>query len=290
MRTRRVLGDLLVHSQLFIAFSGACFVCAFSLLLVGRFPPPILVLAAFCGILAIHLIDSVRSASREDTISQPRRAKLYRAWRIPALVISVVLLTLTGVILFLVGAPVWVLGGFGVLGLLAASYVLPVLACFRESGPSSLKDFARLKPILISSAWITGALLVVFAQPSAFEDLSGTVSIPALVLTSFPLLLLDSVWLDHRDRRADESYARRTFAVRMSRSGFRALCLILYPIPLFGMLFQTTGLDGFIIGGLSGAFLLIVRDADQIGSESLRVVLAGLWRVTSLCGLLLCLG
>jgi hypothetical protein len=289
VRSRRLIADLLVHSQLFMAFSGACFVCAISLIFVGGFPAPTLLLASATGILAIHLIDSVHSASREDMISQPRRAKLYRAWRVPALVLSGLLLILTGMFLIVAGTQLWVLLCFGMLGLLAASYVFPLFSLFqREAGRlGSLKDLARLKPLSISFAWLVGAFLVALSQPHSEGQAPGAGVILSLILTAFPLLLLDSIWLDRRDRLADESYDRRTFAVRMSKGSFRVVCLSLYLVPIFGVLCSVTGLHGFIIGGMAGAFLMIVLEPDQIRSESLRVVLAGLWRVTSLLGLLL---
>ena len=284
----RFIADLLVHSQLFMALSGACFVSAVSLLLVGAVPSSGMLLASVTGILAIHLFDSARGADREDMISQPRRAKLYRSWRMPALLSSVILLVVTGVTLLLVGARAWVLVCFGILGMLALSYVLPVLAFFSRPShaPVSLKDLARLKPVSISLAWFFGGVLVAVAQPSPGEGLPGSRAFFGLVLMGLPLLLLDSIWLDRRDRFADEFYNRRTFAVRSSSTSFRTACVLLFMLPLAALPFGVAGFEGFILGGMCGAFPLIVLDPERIRSESLRVVLAGSWRITSLLGLL----
>ena len=103
---------------------------------------------------------------------------------------------------------------------------------------------------------------------------------------AFPWLLLDSIWLDRRDRIADESYHRMTFAVRLSAGSFRTVCVVLYLFPLLGAFFPGDGFHGFMIGGFIGALPMILLTPDQIRSEAMRVVVAGLWRVTSLLGIL----
>ena len=289
MRTRQLIGDLLVHSQLFMAFSGVCFVYVISRLLVGVAPDFIWLWASATGILGLHLIDSVRSADHEDMISQPRRALLYREWRGPALIMSAFLLGLTGVLLLVAGARLWILICFCALGILAASYVFPLFTLFqsRRGQLASLKDLARLKPISISFAWLSGAFLVALAQPLDSGRPFPLVALLFLIVAAAPFLLLDSIWLDRRDRLADESYDRRTFAVRMSGASFRVVCMLLYLIPFMGLFGPVTGLQGFILGGMAGAALMVIFDPDQIGSEALRVVFAGLWRITSLLGFLL---
>ena len=272
-----------------MAFSGACFVSAVSLLTLGDFPAPGLLLAAFTGILAIHLFDSVRSADREDRISQPRRAGLFRARSVPVFVLGFVLLILTGIALLAAGTQLWVLVAFGLLGLLAASYIFPVLSLLpaRNARLDSLKDLARLKPILISLAWLTGACLVVLARPHHLDQAPGSGVFLGLVFVAFPWLLLDSIWLDRRDRLADESYARMTFAVRVSAKSFHMVCLILFLIPILGVLYPGAERHGFVIGGFIGALPMVVFGPDRIRSEAMRVLVAGSWRVTSLLGILL---
>ena len=284
----RLPADLLVHSQVFMAFSGACFVTSVSVFLVGAVPSPIMLLASASGILSIHLFDSVRSANREDLISQPRRAKLFRDRPLPVLLLSVALLILTGVALLYAGTRLWVLACFSLLGLLAACYVFPVLSLFLadKKTPDSLKDLARLKPVLISFAWFSGACLVVLGRPLAEEVTPGLISFLGLLICAFPWLLLDSIWLDRRDRLADESYHRMTFAVRLSAGSFRAVCAVLYLFPLLGAFLAGAGPHGFIIGGFIGALPMILLTPDQIRSEATCVVVAGLWRVTSLLGIL----
>ena len=283
----RLAADLLVHSQLFMAFSGACFVTAVSLLLVGAVPSPVMLLASTCGILSIHLFDSVRSANLEDLISQPCRAKLFRDRPLPVLVLSIALLILTGIALLYAGTRLWVLACFSLLGLLAACYVFPVLSLFPadKKTPDSLKDLARLKPVLISFAWFSGACLVVLGRPLT-EEVTPGLSFLGLLICAFPWLLLDSIWLDRRDRIADESYHRMTFAVRLSAGSFRTVCVVLYLFPLLGAFFPGDGFHGFMIGGFIGALPMILLTPDQIRSEAMRVVVAGLWRVTSLLGIL----
>ena len=288
MRTRLLI-DLLVHSQLFMAFSGVCFVSAVSLVLVGEVPSSALLLAAGSGILAIHLFDSVRGADREDRISQPHRARLFRGHAFLALILSGALLILTGVFLVAANTPLWVFAAFGLLGLLAASYVFPVLSFFhaRKGRPDSLKDLARLKPVLISLAWLAGACLVVFARPGPLDDTPEVGDVLSLMIVALPLLLLDSIWLDRRDRRADESYDRLTFAVRLSAKSFHGVCIMLWLLSILGCLAPGPGLHGFIIGGVIGALPMIVLGPDRIGSEVMRVVVAGFWRITGLLGILL---
>ena len=271
-----------------MAFSGACFVAAVSVFLVGAVPSPIMLLASACGILSIHLFDSVRSANREDLISQPRRAKLFRDRPLPVLVLGVVLLVLTGVALLSAGTRLWVLACFSLLGLLAACYVFPVLSLFLADKKTldSLQDLARLKPVLISFAWFSGACLVVLGRPLTGEVTPGLVAFSSLLISAFPWLLLDSIWLDRRDRLADESYHRLTFAVRLSAGSFRTVCVVLYLIPLLAAFFSGAESHGFMIGGFIGALPMILLTPDQIRSEATRVVVAGLWRVTSLLGIL----
>ena len=284
----RLPADLLVHSQLFMAFSGACFVTAVSIFLVGAVPSPTMLLASACGILSIHLFDSLRSAKREDMISQPRRAKLFRERPLPFLVLGGALLILTGVALLHAGTRLWVMGCLSLLGLLAACYVFPVLSLFPadKKTPDSLKDLARLKPVLISFAWFSGACLVVLGRPLTGEETPALVAFLSLLISAFPWLLLDSIWLDRRDRLADESYDRMTFAVRLSAGSFRAVCVVLCLFPLLGVFLPGAGHHGFMIGGFIGALPMILLTPDQIRSEAMRVVVAGLWRVTSLLGIL----
>ncbi len=272
-----------------MAFSGICFVSSVSLALVGGFPSSLLLLAAGSGILAIHLFDGVRGAHREDRISQPHRARLFRALELPALILSGALLILTGVFLIAAHTQLWVCVAFGLLGLLAASYVLPVLSFFhvRKERPESLKDLARLKPVLISLAWLAGACLVAFARPGPLDGTPAVADVLSLIIVALPLLLLDSIWLDRRDRRADESYDRMTFAVRLSAKSFHAVCILLWLMPILGGLAPGSGIHGFMIGGVIGALPMIVLGPDRIRSEAMRVVIAGFWRVTGLLGILL---
>lgn len=271
-----------------MAFSGACFVMAVSVFLVGAVPSPIMLLASACGILSIHLFDSVRSANREDLISQPRRARLFSGRPLPVLVLSAALLILTGVTLLCAETRLWVLACFSLLGLLAASYVFPVLSLFLagRKTPDSLKDLARLKPVLISFAWLAGACLVVLGRPLPGDVVPGPVVFLGLLVIAFPWLLLDSIWLDRRDRFADESYHRMTFAVRLSAGSFRVVCVALYLFPLLGLFWPGAERHGFMIGGFIGALPMILLTPDQIRTEAMRVLVAGLWRVTSLLGVL----
>ena len=247
MRTRLLI-DLVVHSQLFMAVSGVCFVSGVSLILVDGVPPPASLLAVATGILAVHLFDSVRGADREDRISQPHRAALFRTHAATALVLSGAFLVLTVLFLLAAKTPLWVLVAFGLLGLLAASYILPVLSWFdpRRGSPDSLKDLARLKPALISLAWLAGACLVVLARSPHLDGTPAAGDVLTLMIIAFPLLLLDSIWLDRRDRRADASYGRMTIAVRLSSRSFHGVCILLCLKPILGGLSPGSESHGFI--------------------------------------------
>ncbi len=69
---------LAIHGQLLMAASALCYVQLAALLLFDAWIPPSWGVAAFLGTLGIYLLDSVRSAEREDAISQPVRAALFR--------------------------------------------------------------------------------------------------------------------------------------------------------------------------------------------------------------------
>ena len=107
---------VLAHSQIFMALSAVCYVSIAEVYLQRSLALNSWLLAAFFGTLGLYLLDSVRSAEREDAISQPERASCFRKHRAPAVISSLASLVLALVCIGL-ARPGW--GAWCILFLLA---------------------------------------------------------------------------------------------------------------------------------------------------------------------------
>jgi hypothetical protein len=273
----------LAHLQVVMALSAVAYVQTASLLLTGRGAPPAWLLAALFGTLGIYLLDGVRSADREDSVSQTCRASLSRRHR--GLLSSLGLLALgAGGVCVLCSSPsFWVLALLVLLGIVGLAHVIPLVP--RASGRVTTKELVLVKPLVISLAWLIGGLLVSFET-----DSNGPLPSPGGVigfsLMTFPLLLLDSLWLDRRDMQADVRFGRGTFAGRLESGKFRSVTLVLFVLALLGGPWLP---GGWIMIGWYwlGAIWLVLLPPRRLGSEAMQVCLAALWRYTGVIGALI---
>ena len=177
--------------------------------------------AALFGTLGLYLIDSVRSANREDAISQPVRAAWFRRWRGFWIITSLLSLVLA-LVSVLLAAPSW--EGWCMLVLLAllgGAYLLPLVP--RRRGWSTLKSFSHAKPVTISLAWFGGGLLVAWESTDSTSTMVLFERSMLFGVSTLPLLLLDSIWLDRRDRVADLAFSQPTFSSLMPAGRFQCL-------------------------------------------------------------------
>ena len=273
----------LAHLQIVMAVSAVAFVQTASLLLVGRGASTGWLLAALLGTLGIYLLDGVRSADREDSVSQARRATLCRRHR--GLFSSLGLLALVGGGICAVSSSSspWVLVLVGLLGLAGLAHVLPIVPW--RSGRVTTKNLGLIKPLVISLAWLIGGLLVSFESDPAGPppSLGGLIGFS---LMSFPLLLLDSIWLDRRDMQADARFGQDTWAGRLDTGRYRLVTGILLMLPCLGCPWLPGG--WVMIGWFwLGAIWLVLVPPQRLGSEAMQVCLAALWRYTGLIGALI---
>ena len=240
-------------------------------------------MAAFLGTLGIYLLDSLRSADHEDPISQPDRARLFRRHRGVALGLGLLSLAI-GFALLLGSAPApatWI--PLGILALTAACYLVPLVPL--RSRAVTLKDFSIAKPLVISLAWFAGALIA--GGEPLFESgaFPGWATVLAFGAMTIPTLLLDSIWLDRRDRRADLAHGHPTFASQVGGPGFLIARLALWSLPWLVLLARPSWLVPCLAMQLGSAPMLAL-EPERLRSESGRVVLASFWRFAG-CGALL---
>lgn len=243
----------LVLSQLAMAASAAALIFACSRTL-DRPISPWWYAAAILGTWAVHLRDSAASCDAEDSISQPRRANLFRghlvwSWILPGLAAA------GGAVLALLAHPslptLILLAVVGTLGLLHA---LPARASTTETPanePSNLgvKRFAAGKSVVVSITWAVAAVGLPLLEAGAGLDSTVWRAAIWMILLLFPVLFADSLLLDLRDRIADRTFGLRTIAVRVGPKGVHA----------------TVG----ILLGFS-ATMILLGGADAIDSENWR--------------------
>ena len=216
--------SLVVLSQVAMAASAAALVFACSQVL-DRSISPWWYAAAFLGSWAVYLRDSAASCDAEDSISQPRRAALFRGSRTWCAVLPLLGGAL-GVACGLVAGPrpitLALLGAVGVLGLLHA---LP-----SDGGRVATKRFAAAKSIVVSIAWGLAAVgLPLLEGDGPTTDATWTTA-GWLVVLLVPVLLADSLLLDLRDRIADRTFGLRTIAVRVGPRDVHAAIGILLAV------------------------------------------------------------
>lgn len=222
--TRRLAGPIeaVVLSQFAMAASAAClvFACARTLdrpISWWWYP------AALLGAWAVYLRDSAVSCDAEDSISQPRRAAIFRgsvawSWWLP---VATVVAGGGCVMLARPHATTAILLGLvGVLGLVHAT---PLTDGSRLPGRCSTKRFAVIKSVVVSLAWAVAAVWLPLAESTPDAERPEVVAGIRLVLLLAPLLLADSLLLDLRDRIADRTYGLRTIAVRLGARGIHGL-------------------------------------------------------------------
>ena len=278
---------VLVHGQIVMALSAVCYVCVAGIYLHRA---PILWLwasAAFFGTLGLYLLDSVRSSEREDAISQPVRASWFRRYRALATIASLASCT-AALVCVVLARPAW--GGWCTLFVLAslgASYLFPCIP-WRRSWVT-LKSFSYAKPVSISLAWLVGALLVGLESGASPSSQHVTEHSLLFVLSTLPLLLLDSIWLDRRDQVADITYGHPTISSGMSARWFQSLRVALWCLPLL-VLALMPELWLPLLGLQVGSLCLVLIEPDRIASELAQVMAASTWRFSGLAAALIWIG
>ena len=278
---------VLAHSQIFMALSAVCYVSIAEVYLQRSLALNSWLLAAFFGTLGLYLLDSVRSAEREDAISQPERASYFRKHRAPAVISSFASLVLALVCIGL-ARPGW--GAWCILFLLAllgGSYLSPVIPL--RGGWATLKSFSYVKPVTISLAWLLGALLVGWDSVGSSTP-GGSISHSLLfALSTLPLLLLDSIWLDRRDRLADVAFGHPTISSAISAEWFQLVRVVLWCLPFLALVFMPE-LWMLALSLQVGSLCLVLIEPDRLASEVTRVILASTWRFTGLVGAIIWVG
>ena len=172
------------------------------------------------------------------------------------------------------------------MGALGLAYLLPVLPA--PNRRRTLKDFSVVKPLMISVAWLLGAFVV--AWDAAPPGTAAPWGCSLMFATSTgPILLLDSLWLDRRDRIADLAFDHPTISSGLGDRGFLFVRLVLWILPCWILLLDP-GLLVPVVGLLVGSVALVLIEPDRLASEALRVVAASLWRFTALLAVVLWLG
>ena len=287
MSVFRCILRLVIHGQLLMAASAASYVAVAGILISGVPVPVAWLLAAFFCTLGIYLLDSVRSADREDAISQSDRAGLFRTHRGWATCGGLASLGVGGLaVLWARASPeTWIV--LVLLGLLGLAYLMPMLPV--PGRRLTLKDLSLVKPLFISFAWLTGALLVAWESLPSPAPTSAPMSAFLFGLATAPMLLLDSLWLDRRDRVADTVFGHPTIASILSVRGFLLSRIALWVLPC-AVLVLDSGFLIPVLGLLSGSLILVLLEPDRLGFESTRVVAASLWRFTLLLVVLCWMG
>lgn len=273
---------LVAHLQLVMALSAVAYVQAAAILIAGEGASALWLAAAGVGTLGIYLLDGARSADREDSISQPARSALSRRFRASATILGSCFILLAGVCALLSGPSLLAIGLLVLLGVVGLAYLVPVVP--QQQGAVTFKDQVLLKPIAISVAWLLGASLV------GLEALPPRVVVEPAALLGFglstlPLLLLDSIWLDRRDMSADAAFERETIAGRLAPGAFQRTRIVLFLLALLGAPLISGGLL-VVAWFLLGAIWLVLLEPGRLHSEAARVWLAALWRFTGLAGAL----
>ena len=173
------------------------------------------------------------------------------------------------------------------LALLGGAYLLPLVP--RRRGWSTLKSFSHAKPVTISLAWFVGALLVAWESTDSTSTAVLVGSSLLFALSTVPLLLLDSIWLDRRDRHADLAFSQPTVSSSMGGRRFQCLRILLWCTPLL-VLVLAPDLWITVLGFQAGGFVLVVIEPDRIRSEAIQVIVASGWRFSGLAAGVISLG
>jgi hypothetical protein len=168
-------------------------------------------------------------------------------------------------------------------GLLGLAHVLPLLPW--RGGWRTTKESRGVKPLAISAGWLIGAL-VIAAESCPVDQAASWWPMIGFAMITGPLLLLDSIWLDRRDMRADLAFSRSTLPALMGSDAFLVVRCVLFVLALTGVQLLAHGL-WFLAWSWLGAACLLFVSPDRIRSEAARVWMAALWRFTGFVGVLL---
>jgi hypothetical protein len=282
MRSIGGLLSALTHLQVLMACSAVAFVDAAALMVSGRHAGTAWLLASGLGTLGLYLLDGVRSADHEDAISQPLRAgcsRRHRGW-ITLFGLAVIM---SAVVSTLFARPsITALAILCLMGFLGLAHVLPLVPW--RGGWRTTKESRGVKPLSISAGWLIGAL-VIAAESCTADQATPWRSMIGFAMITGPLLLLDSIWLDRRDMRADLAFSRSSLSALMGSETFLVLRCILFLLALAGAPLLANGLP-FLAWSWLGAACLLFVSPDRIRSEAARVWMAALWRFTGFVGVL----
>jgi len=277
---RQCFFSIPAHLQLVMAASAVAYVESACRIVLGRGAGVGWLCAAGFGTLGLYLLDGVRSADHEDAVSQPGRADICRRHRGVMSLSAIAALLVAGLGVWTSRPSVsgWLmLAGLAFLGL---SHLLPIL---RRGGVwCTIKSLPLLKPLVISLAWLLGAFLVCHESVATGEAWSAT-RWSGFTVATLPLLLLDSIWLDHRDRLADVRFGRPSLFGSLAPGAFLRLRLLLFGLPVLSLLSPSvsfTWLSLFLLGAMG----LVWWRPDRLRSEAARVWVAAGWRFTGLAG------
>ncbi|MBI1367728.1 MAG: hypothetical protein GC162_03650 [Planctomycetes bacterium] len=209
-------------SSFYMSVTAAAFVFVAARWL-GRTLEPRWYCGAAVGCAWVYLVDAgLFRVPAEDFVNAPRRAAFMARSRWPLLIGAGA--ATAGVMMRVLSMPMhratWML--LGALTVIAGLYVMPIIP--RRDGPAKrLKDFATVKPIVISIAWLAGAMgLAVTEGVTRHDEVVHEWLIGALLMT---LLLADSIALDWADRPGDAGADVHTLATRLTPRGYDRLML-----------------------------------------------------------------
>ena len=262
------------HLQLVMAASAVAYVETACRIVLGRGAESGWLCAAGMGTLALYLLDGVRSADREDAVSQPGRAELCRRHRAGVTVTAMALLFMAGLCVVLSGP-----SASGAL-MLAGLCCWDSRTCFRSSRDAALvhdQGPALLKPVLISLAWLLRASSAT-SRPRC--DVGGN---PPDGFAAAAAAAPATIWLDHRDRLADARFARPGLCRTITPTAFLRLRCLLFGLPVISLVSPAVSVAQLVMF-LLGAVGLLWTPPDRIRSEAGRVWLASAWRFTGFVG------
>lgn len=274
--------DWLVHGQVVMALSSVALVACASLLLNGSLPGGVWLLAAGFGTLAVYVLDGLRSAAREDAISQPRRSAFNAQHRATLWIVAIFAGAAAFAALLSLRLPGEVWCAFIVL----ASLVV-VTSVFAKLLTPMIGAIGR--PLLITGAWVLGALLVAVTSDGIGGQSPYTPNAVLLfVVVAAPLLLLDTTWLDRRDARADEIFGLTTLGGQLTNRKFYVLSVVLLALPIVvvALVWPSGSNFRFAVFASVAASPMAFMFPERLRSESARVVLASFWRFAALAGVL----
>ncbi|HMB90865.1 MAG TPA: UbiA family prenyltransferase [Rhodothermales bacterium] len=194
----------LLYASLPIGGIAFCFLLGTYALLELPLSWPLLVLG-FCAAFLIYQAERTLHTAPEDIYNHPERRVWLAQHRRYVWISS---LSAAGVAMAMLPLlrPVTLVAGV-VLASLSVLYMVP----FGKHG-HRLKGYGMLKPVLISTAWSVGGVVLPVVQAGVAVD--GTVL--ALVGYRFLFVLPNAVLSDWPDRKGDDKAGLRTLATRFS--------------------------------------------------------------------------